>query len=90
MKLLAFAAISLLAAPTFAQTGALPKCSATVTDSCDQGANNPKAMTAAQAEATGGVGDRAVHKMSAPGPAKKHHAKKHVVEKTTTTTTTTP
>ena len=57
-----FAALALAAAPVAAQTaapaGAMPKCSATVNDSCDQGADNANAMTAAQAEATGGVGDR--------------------------------
>lgn len=55
-----------VAAPAAAQmaTGApsgapLPKCSATVRDSCDQSTTSEKnAMTAAQAEASGGVGDR--------------------------------
>ncbi|MGI4879055.1 MAG: hypothetical protein ACRYG4_16385 [Janthinobacterium lividum] len=37
----------------------LPRCSSKVKDSCDQGANDPKAMSASQAEAHGGVGDRA-------------------------------
>ncbi len=58
----AFGALTLaIAAPAAAQmaTGALPKCSATVHDSCDQGANNPRAMSADQAMKSGGVGDRA-------------------------------
>ncbi len=43
---------------TDAPAGNLPKCSATVRDSCQQGADNARAMTAAQAMASGGVGDR--------------------------------
>lgn len=56
----AFTALALVAAaPAAAQmAGALPKCSAKVHDSCDQGADNANAMTADQAMATGGVGDR--------------------------------
>lgn len=87
MKLLTFAALAMFAAPGLAQTATpLPKCSATVTDSCDQGANNPRAMTAAQAEASGGVGDRVAVK---PMPAKKKmvHRKKTVTTVTTTAAT---
>ena len=50
--------------PAAAQTasppagGTLPKCSATIHDSCDQGADNANAISAEQAMKTGGVGDR--------------------------------
>jgi len=59
----AFGALALaVAAPAAAQMaagGALPKCSATVRDSCDQSMTTEKnAMTAEQAMKTGGVGDR--------------------------------
>ena len=55
----AFGALALAAAvPAAAQTAALPKCSATVHDSCDQGADNANAISAEQAMKTGGVGDR--------------------------------
>ena len=55
----AFGALAFAAAPAFAQTaGPLPKCSATVHDSCDQGADNANAISAEQAMKTGGVGDR--------------------------------
>lgn len=78
---LAAVAFAVPAAAQMADAASLPKCSATLHDSCDQGANNPKAMSAAQAEASGGVGDRTV--ASAAKPAT-HHKMKH---KTTTTTT---
>ncbi len=57
----AFTALTLVAAaPAAAQmaAGSLPMCSATVHNSCQQGADNANAMTAEQAMATGGVGDR--------------------------------
>ncbi|MGI4878596.1 MAG: hypothetical protein ACRYG4_14035 [Janthinobacterium lividum] len=87
----AFGALTLaIAAPAAAQmaTGALPRCSATVHDSCDQGANNPKAMSAEQAMKSGGVGDRADDgaAKSMPMAGKPMHHRKH---HTTTTTTTT-
>ncbi len=80
------------AAPAAAQmaAGPLPKCSATVRDSCDQGANNPKAMSAAQADASGGVGDR--HSDNAGSMAGKpmmmHHKKQMMHHKMTTSTMT--
>lgn len=98
----AFGALSLIAAvPAAAQMAAaapLPMCSATVHDSCNQGANNPRAMTAEQAMASGGVGDRKDDKsdyMAAAMPAKpmmhKHKMMHHkMVTKTTDTTTTEP
>ncbi len=52
------------AAPAAAQmssaapAGNLPMCSKTVHDSCQQGNDDARAMTAAQAMASGGVGDR--------------------------------
>ncbi len=57
----AFGVVTLVvAAPAAAQMagGSLPKCSATVHDSCDQGADNANAISAEQAMKTGGVGDR--------------------------------
>ena len=92
-SILALAAI-LVAGPATAQmaadpaappaaAAALPMCSAKVKDSCQQGPRQEAAaMTAAQAEASGGVGDRnhdqsamtggkmAPHKMT-------HHRKAH-------------
>lgn len=60
------AALALIAAgPAAAQmpaapAGAMPKCSATVRDSCDQSMTTEKnAMSAEQAMKSGGVGDRA-------------------------------
>lgn len=89
----AFGALALaVAAPATAQmaTGALPKCSATVRDSCDQGANNPKAMSAEQAMKSGGVGDRAddgsAKSMPMAGKPMMHHKKHHMMKKTMTTT----
>ena len=65
LKTIAFTALAVaVAAPAAAQMaappagGALPKCSATVHDSCDQGADNANAISAEQAMKTGGVGDR--------------------------------
>ncbi len=55
---LALVAAAPAAAQMTASTGATPMCSATVHDSCNQGANNPRAMSADQAMASGGVGDR--------------------------------
>jgi len=59
---MAFGALTLaVAAPAAAQmaAGALPKCSATVRDSCDQSMTTERnAMTADQAMKSGGVGDR--------------------------------
>lgn len=90
----AFGALTLaIAAPAAAQmaTGALPKCSATVRDSCDQGANNPKAMSAEQAMKSGGVGDRAddgaAKSMPMAGKPMMHHKKHHMMKTTTMTTT---
>ncbi len=95
----AFAALALAAAASAQTAGPLPKCSATVHDSCDQGADNPSAMTAEQAMATGGVGDRGHDDAAHMGAAKPmmhkkkvvHHtmAKKAAAGTTTTDTTTT-
>ena len=73
----------------------LPKCSAKVQDSCDQSTTTERyALTADQAEKTGGVGDRHDGKgMAAPMGGKMmmhHHRHHHMMHKTTTTTTTTP
>lgn len=91
----AFGALTLVvAAPAAAQmaAGALPKCSATVRDSCDQSMTSEKyALSADQAMKTGGVGDRASDKSASmpmagkPMMHKKHH--KMMVKKTTTMTT---
>lgn len=94
MKSLFCAAAMLLIVPAAASAAshteakALPKCSATVRDACDQSTTTEKnAMTAAQAEATGGVGDRGARTVAAT-------PKKRMVRKTAsasvTTTTTTP
>ncbi len=99
----AFAALALAAAAS-AQTpaGPLPKCSATVHDSCDQGADNANAISAEQAMKTGGVGDRGHDDAAHMGAAKPMMHKKKVVHHTMakkaaagatttdTTTTTTP
>ncbi len=85
-SMFALAALALAAAPAAAQMGAapagpLPKCSATVHDSCDQGADNANAMTAEQAMKTGGVGDRGHDDAAHMGMAKpmmhKHKAMHH-------------
>ncbi len=99
----AFGAFTLIAAaPAAAQMaapagGALPKCSATVRDSCDQSMTTEKyAMTADQAMKTGGVGDRksdnAGKAMAADKPMMTHHVVHHhvhhvVVHDTATTET---
>ncbi len=81
----AFGALTLVAAaPAAAQMaapagGALPKCSATVHNSCDQGADNANAMTAAQAMASGGVGDRGHDDASHMGSGAPMAMHKHVV-----------
>ena len=95
----AFTALAFVAAaPAAAQMaapagGSLPKCSATVHDSCDQGADNANAMTADQAMVTGGVGDRghddAAHMGGKPMMMHKHKAMHHKMMKKTTTTDTT-
>lgn len=98
----AFTALALAAAaPVIAQDapaaapagGPLPRCSATVRDSCDQGANNPRAMTADQAMASGGVGDRKSDSMAPAMGGKttayRHKTMHHKMQKTTTTTDTT-
>lgn len=80
-----FGALSIVAAsPLLAQTtgAALPKCSGTVQDSCDQSQTTERyALTAAQAEKSGGVGDRHAGRMGgmATGDASmaKHHGMKH-------------
>ena len=76
--------------------GALPKCSATVRDSCDQSMTTEKyALSADQAMKTGGVGDRASDNagkaMAGDKPMmmhhkmmKHHHMMKHTMTKTTT------
>jgi hypothetical protein len=81
-------AAAIVAAPAFAQAAApaaLPMCSAKVKDSCQQGPRQEAAaMTAAQAEASGGVGDRKSDQSAKMGDGmavkhkmmKKHHAKK--------------
>ncbi len=81
-------AAAIVAAPAFAQAAApaaLPMCSAKVKDSCQQGPRQEAAaMSAAQAEASGGVGDRKSDQSAKMGDAmpmkhkmmKKHHAKK--------------
>lgn len=74
---------------------ALPKCSAKVQDSCDQSATTERyALTADQAEKTGGVGDRHGGKgMAAPmggGKMMMHHRHRHHMMHKTTTTTATP
>jgi hypothetical protein len=100
----AFGALTLaIAAPAAAQmaAGALPKCSATVRDSCDQSMTSEKyAMSADQAMKTGGVGDRASDKaamMPAGHPMMMHHKmghkhmmKHHAMMKSTMTTDTAP
>ena len=79
----AFGALALAAAvPAAAQDaagGSTPMCSATVHDSCQQGPNNPRAMTAEQAMASGGVGDRKTDKSDFMAPAMpgKHMMHKH-------------
>lgn len=84
-----------VAVPAAAQmaAGPLPKCSATVHDSCDQGADNANAMSADQAMASGGVGDRGHDDAAHMGGAKPMmHKKKmmhHTMTKKTTTETTT-
>ena len=100
----AFGALTLVAAaPAAAQMaapagGALPKCSATVRDSCDQSMTTERnAMTADQAMKTGGVGDRKSGGMAMAadrpmaGKPMMHHKRmmhhKHKMMKTTTTTT---
>jgi hypothetical protein len=91
----AFGALTLAIAPPAAAqmaTGALPKCSATVHDSCDQGANNPKAMSADQAMKSGGVGDRHsdnAASMPMGGGMKMHHKMggKHMMHHKMTTST---
>jgi Ni/Co efflux regulator RcnB len=94
----AISALALVAAaPAAAQTAApLPMCSATVHDSCNQGADNPRAMTAEQAMASGGVGDRKTDKADYMAPAMpgkpmmhKHKMMHHKMMKKTTTETTT-
>jgi hypothetical protein len=86
----AFGALTLaVAAPAAAQmaAGALPKCSATVRDSCDQSMTTEKyALTADQAMKTGGVGDRKSDTAAKPMAAEKttthhvvHHHVHHVV-----------
>lgn len=93
-----------VATPAAAQmaAGSLPKCSATVRDSCDQGASNPRAMTADQAMASGGVGDRksdgaamapmpAGHPMMHHKMTRKHMMMHHkMMTKTTDSATTDP
>ena len=67
-----------------------PKCSAKVTDSCNQGANNPKAMTAAQAEASGGVGNRRDDVKTGAARSRSIHKRtmRHKMKTTTTETST--
>ena len=90
----AFTALALAAAvPAAAQT-ALPKCSATIHDSCDQGADNANAISAEQAMKTGGVGDRGHDDAANMGGGKpmamhKHKVMHHKMMKKTTTTDTT-
>ena len=92
-----------IAAPAAAQmaAGSLPKCSATVRDSCDQSMTSERnAMSAAQAEASGGVGDRKSDqsaKASGGGTSMMmhhkmmmhHHHMHHAMHHTMATTTTT-
>ena len=91
MKTITFAAaaLSLLSAPVLAQDAtARPRCSATVTDSCDQSKTTERyALTAEQADRIGGVGDRAVARHAAAKP--RHHARRHRATHVTTTTTAT-
>jgi hypothetical protein len=82
----AFGALALVvAAPAAAQMAAatLPKCSATVRDSCDQSMTSEKyAISAEQAMKTGGVGDRASDKsamMPMGGKPMMMHHKKHMM-----------
>lgn len=98
------AAAQMAADPAAPAGGAMPMCSATVHDSCNQGANNPRAMSAEQAMASGGVGDRKTDKMDYMAPAMNgggkpmmhkhkmmHHTTMHkkMMKQTTTDTTTT-
>lgn len=69
-KVLAFGALALVATvPAVAQQvvdNAYPVCSAKIHDSCDQSTTTQRySLTAAQAEATGGVGDRAARRAAA-------------------------
>ena len=73
------------AAPASINMKALPKCSATLRDSCDQSATTEKhALSAQQAEASGGVG--IPNRSMAASKKPVHHRTKH---KTTTKVTTT-
>lgn len=80
-----FGALSIVAAsPSLAQDAAkaLPKCGGAVQDSCDQSTTTERyALTAAQAEKSGGVGDRHVGRMGGMAMGgksmSKHHAMKH-------------
>ncbi len=93
----AFGALTLvIAAPAAAQmaAGAMPKCSATVRDSCDQSMTTEKnAMTAEQAMKSGGVGDRktggAAMMPAKPMMMHKKHTMHHKMMKPMATTTTT-
>lgn len=85
-------------APATPATGApMPKCSAKITDSCDQSKTTERyALTAEQAEKTGGVGDRAenrrapaktsMHKKSMHKKSAAHHTAKKAATTTTTAT----
>ena len=92
------AAAQMASGGAMAPAGPLPRCSATVHDSCDQGANNPRAMTADQAMASGGVGDRKDDKADYMAPAMsskptmhKHRTMHHrTMTKHTTSTDTAP
>jgi len=100
------AAAAAIAVPAFAQAApmasSLPKCSATVRDSCDQSKTTERyALTAEQADKTGGVGDRhggmgmgmkTDGGMAGKPMMHKHmmhkHMRHHMMHKSTTTTTT--
>ena len=85
---------SSMPAPT---TGPLPMCSAKIKDRCQQSpADQSRALSAAQAEKTGGVGNRPNDSMGGDAAmGKKMMGKKHtmhhrMMHKSTTTTSTTP
>lgn len=86
------------AAPAFAQeaapAAALPMCSATVQDGCQQTkGQEARAMSGAQAEArdakAGGWAPNSEKDMAAPAAKKRGH-KRAMIKKTTVTTTTEP
>lgn len=90
------AAAMLLGVPALAQeamsAGAppLPKCSAKVTDSCDQSKTSERyALTAAQADKTGGVGDRAANRAAPAKATPRHRMRHHRMRHHTATTTAT-